>query len=243
MIGMTSRSSSILALSALIALLAPAAASAHEHQEFVINGARYEFTVGSIGEPVIVDDKSGVELSVMKMPAERPGEAHDHASGDEHSAGTPVSGLEATLKVEVIAGDAKKTFDLAPTRGEPGAYHAVFFPTVATTLIYRFVGTIDGVQVDLPFTCNPAGHPRTPDDTGETEISDGVTRVHKTGAFGCPQAKADFGFPEPSATLADLSAPAASGPDAATIAALALGGIGSALGLANLLKNRGGSVG
>ena len=54
------------------------------------------------------------------------------------------------------------------------------------------------------YSCNPAGHPQTDTDTGAVKISDKVERMSKAGAFGCPGAKADMGFPEPSVSLYDL---------------------------------------
>jgi hypothetical protein len=238
---MTLRTARILALSSIAALLLPTIASAHERQEFLINGKRYAFTVGSIGEPVIVDDKSGVEVTVSVQDGE-PATAHPHDDGDgddDGPAGSPVTGLETNLKVEVSAGGKSKTFALTPAWGEPGAYRAVFFPTVATTLTYRFVGTVDGVVVDLPFACNPAGHPQTPDDASEAEMGTGVTRVRKAGAFGCPQPKADLGFPEPSATVAELHARDKDmSSNGIAMIALVLGAVGCGLGLATHRRQR-----
>jgi len=184
--------------------LLPTLASAHEHQTFRMGTSTYEFTVGSLNEPVTVDDKSGVELSVIRLADDHAEEeAHDDAAPHEE-AGTPVEGLQSTLQVEISAGDTKKVLPLTTIYGKAGSYKAVFFPTIATTLTYRFFGTIDDAPVDLSFTCNPAGHPQTEPSTEEVKISETVTRLKKTGAFGCPTAKEDLGFPEPSASLFDL---------------------------------------
>lgn len=199
------------AAAAASVFLLPASALAHETQIFRIGGEEFRIVVGSQNEPAYVDDKSGVELMI----------SHPKADGTE---GEPVTGLETTLKVEVSAGARKKVFDLKPAYGEPGTYGAVFFPTVETTYAYRLFGTINATNVDLTFTCNPAGHPATAEDKTETTISEGVVRTLKRGAFGCPLGKVAAGFPEPSATMHELGA---KGPD--------WGMVGTALGAVALL--------
>lgn len=194
------RLAAAIAVAATLAM--PLMASAHEHRMYEIGGKTYAFTVGSLGEPVVVDDKTGVDLSVEEFSGK--GMDHGHGSEAAQQKGTPVTGLEKTLKVEISAADKKRVMDLAPQYGKPGSYKAHFIPTVQTTLTYRFFGEINGTPVDLSFTCNPAGHPVTEDDTTEKKLSDGVTQTLKKGAFGCPMAKADLGFPEPSATINDL---------------------------------------
>ncbi|PIR82864.1 hypothetical protein COU20_00070 [Candidatus Kaiserbacteria bacterium CG10_big_fil_rev_8_21_14_0_10_59_10] len=188
----------LLALLTILALV-PAIAFAHERQEFIIGGETYQFTVGSLNEPITVDDRTGVDLRVTM-----PGHAH-MAANDHHGAGGAVVGLEETLKVELIAGNAKKVLDLSPAHGSPGAYYAVFYPTVATTLSYRVFGELNHTPIDLTFTCTPAGHERAPEDTSEVQISEGVVRTLKTGSWGCPTPKEVLGFPEESASLISLA--------------------------------------
>lgn len=218
-----------LAASALVAVLgfAPALASAHEHQRFEIGGQMYEFTVGSLNEPLVVDDKSGVDLRVAMVGHE------DMGGNDHHAEGGAVTGLEETLKVELIAGEAKKVMELSPVYDTAGAYKALFYPTVATTLSYRVFGTMNNTPVDLTFTCNPAGHAVAADDTTEVEISEGVTRHLKSGSFGCPVEKEAMGFPEDSASVLELAenSDGANGMATAALAgsALALLGVGFVL--------------
>ena len=102
------------------------------------------------------------------------------------------------------AGGKKKTYNLQASFGTPGTYKTSFYPTVQTTLSYRIFGTVEDVPVDLTFTCHPAGHARVPEDKAETKISDNVTRLSKRGSFGCPEAKAEVGFPEPAPSLVEL---------------------------------------
>src|SRR6185369_2647676 len=167
------------------------AASAHENQVYRIGGKNYQLTIGSLNEPVAIDDKTGLDFKVELQPG---GSAKPE----------PVTGLEQTLKVEIAAGDKKKDFNLQSSFGTPGSYKTNFYPTVQTTFSYRIHGTIEEIPVDLTFTCHPAGHPRVPEDKTEVKISDQVTRLSKRGSFGCPIAKSDAGFPEAAPSIFEL---------------------------------------
>jgi len=216
----------LLPLAALI--IAPLSASAHEQDTFRINGKEYFFVIGSLNEPLVVDDKSGVDLTVSRGPAVM----RMMDDGDMELSGAPVAGLEETLQVELIAGTQKKTLDLSPVYGKEGGYKAPFFPTVATTLSYRIFGTIDDTPVDLLFSCNPAGHTEGAEDTTEVKLSDKVTHVSKEGAFTCPVEKAGMGFPEASADIRSLDEKSGGANGMATVAlalsVVALVGVGYA---------------
>ena len=190
-----------LAVMAVLIGISPQYAFAHGHTSFEINEKVYSFVVGSLNEPIAVDDKTGVDLRVTSMTHAE----HEHAEAmGTTPASKPVTGLETTLKVELQAGDKKKVLDFSPAYKDPGAYRAYFTPTIQTTYGYRIFGTIEGTPFDYTFTCNPAGHPRSEDDKTEVEVSAGVKRIEQGGAFGCPVAKADLGFPEASMTTYDL---------------------------------------
>lgn len=181
----------------LTSVFLPSAVFAHERQVFNIGGQAYLFTVGSLNEPLVVDDKTGVDLRVKLADPKTP--------GDGNAAGAkPVTGLEQGLQVEINAGDKKKTFSLEPAYNDPGAYKAVFFPTVQTALTYRFFGTINNVPVNISFACDASGVKKTEEDKSEVKISDTITRTLKVGSFGCPLAKEPLGFPEESASLNGL---------------------------------------
>ncbi len=224
------------------AFVLPLGASAHGHTSFEINKKVYSFTVGSLNEPVAVDDKTGLDLKVVSM-------THAQHEASEKSGieapGKPVDGLDQVLKVELLAGDKKKTLDISPAYGAPGSYHAIFIPTVETTIAYRIFGTIDSVPFDYTFTCNPAGHPKAEEDTKEVEVSPGVVRIEAAGAFGCPAARANLGFPEPAATgdhLLAMNMRAMKGISSArTIAFFALGlaAVGVLFTIRNSRKSRG----
>ncbi len=184
-------------LPAFLALALPLTASAHQHAVYEIGGETYEFTIGSLGEPIAVDDRTGVDFRVSK-----PGHA-SAPDADHHEAGSAVSGLENSLKVELIAGDKKKVLELDPVYNTPGSYSAKFYPTVATTLQYRIFGTIEDTPIDLTFTCRAEGADAA--DEGAKEVSQGVRQISKSGGFGCPAEKSSLGFPEASAAIAEVA--------------------------------------
>jgi len=175
----------------------PMIASAHQRELYNISGTDYLMVIGSLAEPIVVDDKTGLDLRVMKADPSDP----TNASAEGVA---PVTGLETLLKFELIAGDKKKVQDIAAVHGAPGSYKTTFYPTVATTLTYRLFGTINNTPVDLTFTCNPAGLTASPEDKTEVHMGDNVVRKFKAGQFGCPQAKAEFGFPEASMAMNDV---------------------------------------
>ena len=220
----------------------PFVASAHERQLFNIGGTDYLFVVGSLGEPVVVDDKTGVDLRVFVADPADPTNAS--AAG-----GIPVLGLESLFKVEISAGDKKKTFDLTTVYGTPGSYKAVFFPTVVTTLNYRLIGKLNNTDVDINFTCNPAGHVVAPEDKSEVALTSGVTRKFKAGQFGCPMAKEELGFPEDSMSFfgmhesmhgetSAIMKEAGKQAKSSGATGLAFGLIGTVLGVVALIRTR-----
>jgi len=182
------------AILVLGSLVLPLVSSAHETRMYEINGVPYEIVVGSLGEPVIVDDKTGVDVEIIRD-------------------GVPLQGAQESLQIEMSAGEAKKIVDLAPVYGIEGKYKSNFIATVPTTISYRLFGTLEETPVDVSFTCNPAGHPASEEETAEVEVSDNVTQTLKRGSFGCPQAKEAFGFPEAAPSALSLKESAAEIPE------------------------------
>jgi hypothetical protein len=165
-------------------------AFAHQRQLFTIGGQDYLVIIGSLNEPIFVDDKTGVDFRILNADPNDP--MNSRAEG-----ATPVEGLEETLQVEIGAGDKKKVMELEPAFRDPGAYRAHFYPTVATTLTYRIFGTINDTPVDLTFTCSPAGEAGAAPSNTTEQISEGVVRKGIAGGYGCPAPRSDAGFPEP----------------------------------------------
>jgi hypothetical protein len=174
-------------------------ASAHEHDVYRIGGGYYVVTVGSLNEPFIVDDLSGVDLRVEQLPGAPTAGAKGALKG------APVSRLEQTLKVELSAGDKKETLTLEPSYSAPGSYSAKFIPTVQATYSYRVFGTIAGNAIDLTFSCAPGEVSEDAQDNSTVKVSETVTRIAKTGGFGCPAARGPSGFPEPAHSSYELN--------------------------------------
>jgi hypothetical protein len=165
-------------------------AFAHQRQLYTIGGQDYLIVIGSLNEPIFVDDKSGVDLRVLRADPNNP--MNSSAEG-----AAPVEGLEETVQVELAAGNVTRVLQLEPAFGEPGAYEAPFYPTVATTITYRLFGTINNTPVDLTFTCTPTGEAGAAADSSTAQISEGVVRKGIEGGYSCPAPLTDAGFPEP----------------------------------------------
>jgi hypothetical protein len=180
-----------LALAVLISLVSiTPQAFAHQRELYTIGDQDYLIIIGSLNEPVFVDDKSGVDLRVMTADPGNP--MNSSAEG-----AAPVEGLDETLQVEIAAGNNTKIMQLEPAFGEPGAYESAFYPTVATTFTYRLFGTINNTPVDLTFTCTPTGEAGATPDNSTVQISEGVVKKGSEGGYGCPAPLSDAGFPEP----------------------------------------------
>jgi hypothetical protein len=163
--------------------------SAHESRLYTIGDQDYWITVGSINEPVFVDDKSGAEAFIRTADPANP--------LDRNANGTRlVEGLEKTLKFEISAGDKKKVFEIEPAFNDTGHYESVFYPTVETTYNYRLFGTINNVTVSIDFQCQTA-EGEGQQDNSTKQISEGVTQKAQRGGFGCITSRADVAFPEP----------------------------------------------
>jgi len=176
---------------AISMLMAPVLqmSDAHQRALYNINGQDYLFVIGSLNEPVSVDDKTGVDFRAMYPDPTNPTDSR--ANGTQ-----PVTGLEETLKVEILAGDKNFTSNLEPSFGELGSYESEpFYPTVSTTFDYRIYGIINGTAFDVTFSCNPAGGEAAQSDNSTVQISEGVERKALLGGFGCPEER--VGFPEP----------------------------------------------
>jgi hypothetical protein len=187
----------VIAMSILV--MAPILQISYAHQRalFNINGQDYLFVIGSLNEPVSVDDKTGVELRAMYPDSSNPTDSS--ANGTQ-----PVTGLEESLNVEILAGDKNLTSNLEPAFGELGSYESEpFYPTIATTYDYRIYGDINGTAFDVTFSCNPAGGEAAQSDNSTVQISEGVERKSLLGGFGCPTER--IGFPEPYVSQYEVS--------------------------------------
>ncbi|MDQ2684922.1 MAG: hypothetical protein M3Y25_03640 [Thermoproteota archaeon] len=184
---------------AISMLMAPVLqmSDAHQRALYNINGQDYLFVIGSLNEPVSVDDKTGVDFKATYPDPANPTDSRANNT-------QPVTGLEETLKVEILAGDKNLTSNLEPSFGELGSYESEsFYPTVPTTFDYRIYGNINGTAFDVTFSCNPAGGEAAQSDNSTVQISEGVERKALLGGFGCPEER--VGFPEPYVSQYEVS--------------------------------------
>lgn len=163
-------------------------ASAHESRTYVVDGVQYAFVVGSLGEPVIVDDKTGLDLSITRN-------------------GKPYTAATSTLKVEVASGSTTKEYALESVWGQPGKFKTTFIVTSSAPLSYRIFGTLGNRPVSFLFTCSAAGHVMNagaPHAMNEA-VSEGVAWTLHTGSFGCPAPKSEYQFPVTAPDSVDAS--------------------------------------
>ena len=171
-------------------------ALAHQRGLFTIGGKKYLLVVGSMNEPVYVDDKSGVDFFAYTPDPKNPMDSS--ANGTK-----PLLGLEKTIKVIVSAGNRNQTFDLEPAFKDPGHYNAPFYPTAQTTYSYTLNGTLNNTPIHIKWTCSIGPEPASSSNSS-VKISDGVVRNGLAGSFGCPGSRTHIAFPEPYMSNIDI---------------------------------------
>ncbi|HEY7270695.1 MAG TPA: hypothetical protein VH951_12800 [Dehalococcoidia bacterium] len=125
-----------LAMFAFGAFLAGTAiTSAHERRQV----QDYTFVVGWLTEPALLNQPNSIDMRVSKT-----------------ADSSPVSGLEKTVKAEVINGTAKAPVELKPRSGTPGAYNGYIMPTKEGDYSFHFTGTVEGMNLDQTFTSGPS---------------------------------------------------------------------------------------
>ncbi len=164
------RNITLWAVLATLAALGLSSAVAFAHERRDIAGGAYQAVVGFIVEPPYEGQKNGVDFRITRK-----------------ADNTPLTGAEATLKVEVtyVPSNVSKTFDLRTIFGDPGHYTADLIPTQPGYYRMRFFGTIsDGgksYQVDETFNSRAGG-----------------------GNFNDVQSSADLQFPDKLPTVREL---------------------------------------
>lgn len=133
-------------------------AQAHGHVDVEL----YALIIGFENEPAYAGEPNGLELVVTV---------------DE--TGEPVSGLEDSLRVEIIKGSAKRELELEPVFGEEGAYTADVIPTEPGDYTWHIFGDIEGTLVDVELTSGP-------------------------DSFSPVEARSEAAFPQAEATISEL---------------------------------------
>ncbi|NJK77692.1 MAG: hypothetical protein HC944_01130 [Nanoarchaeota archaeon] len=101
----------------------------------------YRLEIGWMNEPVVSGETNGIEFSVSRL---EPG-----LELKEQKFNEGVSGLEKSLKVELIFKEEKLILSLSPDHNIPGKYYAFVNPTVSGFYQVNILGNIEGTPISL----------------------------------------------------------------------------------------------
>lgn len=183
--------SNLISLSFLLTVVTINFVFAHERQVINVGGVDYLFIIGSLNEPVVVGDKTGLDLKIALA------DKKDYSTTTSKAV-IPILDLEKTLKVQNITESGYlKDFDIAAAWGKPGNYTTLFYPTSSNIFSYRIYGKIKDTEIDLKFTCNSKGHVmQEMKHDANNKMQNGNFEIkYMSGSFGCPKEKEDFLFP------------------------------------------------
>ena len=166
----------LLAAAAALLALAAGVAFAHEQRE-----GEVQWVVGFLNEPAYEGQVNGVYLKLTEKTSVEQEDEHSSNGmsmdeGDKHDSdeatsedspeashnqpqAAPVEDAYETLQVEVthIPTGASKILNLRPLYNAPGEYAADLIPTAPGAYQFRFIGAIDGEQVEETFVSTGAG--------------------------------------------------------------------------------------
>jgi hypothetical protein len=188
--------------------LAPAA-EAHERRQV----GDYTFVVGFLNEPAYLEEANAASVRVTRAD------------------GTPVEGLQQSLKVEVTSGADSRTFDMTTVFNQPGHYVARFIPTKSGAYTFRFFGTIDGTQVDERFESGPGRF----DEVKATEDLQFPVQVPSNGQLASEVQQSTTGTEAAEADDAATVQDALDRADRAQTIGLVVGGAGIIVGLVGVV--------
>ena len=107
--------------------------AAHAHGQRDVG--ELSFVVGWAEEPAFVGFRNAVQLFIERLETEE-----------------PVEGAEETLEVEVSIGNAKtERLALRTVFESPGEYRSDMIPTAPGGYTFRFVGEVEGEEIDESF--------------------------------------------------------------------------------------------
>jgi hypothetical protein len=145
--------------------------------------------------------------------------------------GTPVEGLQQSLKVEVTSGADKRTFDLTTVFNQPGSYVARFIPTKSGAYSFRFFGTIEGSQIDERFESGPGRF----DEVKATEDLQFPVQVPSNGQLAAEVQQSSTGAEVAEVDDAVTAQDALDRADRAQTIGLVVGGVGILIGLIGIV--------
>lgn len=101
----------------------------------------YRLEIGWMNEPVVSKETNGIELFVNKLESGL--ELKDQKFKDG------ISGLEKSLKMELLYKEEKIILHLSPDHNIPGKYYAFVTPTVSGFYQANILGNIDETPISL----------------------------------------------------------------------------------------------
>lgn len=101
----------------------------------------YRLEIGWMNEPVVSSETNGIELYVSPFDSNIPIEDQEFVNG--------ISGLEKTLKMQLVLNENKITLPLKADHNIPGKYYAFVDPTVSGFYQANILGEIKGTIVSL----------------------------------------------------------------------------------------------
>lgn len=116
----------------------------------------YRIEIGWMNEPVVSGETNGIELYINPLESGIPVEEQEFKDG--------ITGLEKSLKVQLVFKDEKITLGLDVDHNIPGKYYAYVNPTVAGFYQANILGEIEGTSASLSM------HPPKVDERGYIEF-------------------------------------------------------------------------
>ncbi|MFB5637699.1 MAG: hypothetical protein ACE5RF_04745 [Nitrosarchaeum sp.] len=101
----------------------------------------YRLEIGWMNEPVVSGETNGIELSVSDLEPGLELEKQEFKDG--------ISGLEKSLKIQLLFKEEKITLFLSPDHNIPGKYYAYVNPTVSGFYQVNLLGSIKETPVSL----------------------------------------------------------------------------------------------
>ncbi len=147
-------------LAILISLLSGSVALAHERR----NVGKYEFVVGFLNEPALLNLPNAIDLRVTDTESKK-----------------PVEGLDKTLNAEVTFGARTMPVKLRARFGQPGAYAGDFMPTKPGAYIFHFTGQVESLKIDEKFESGP-GRFNDVEDTAKMQFPEKLAAPLDTAA-------------------------------------------------------------
>jgi hypothetical protein len=200
----------VLVLGGLAAIgIGGGTALAHESRDL----AKYRLVVGFIAEPALEGQKNGVDFRVTNLETQ-----------------APVEGVEKTVQVEIthVPTGVSKVFNLRTIFRDPGHYTSDLILTASGHYRMRFFGTIDGANINETFNSRSGGgNFNDVDPTTEMQFPVKVAEVREIEAVARHIEEENHDL-EQSASRANMMA----------IVGVALGGLGTIVGIASLATSR-----